>query len=341
MESPTVGVIILILNLDCYCTTTLAVIPMVLYAYGPVPSRRLGMSLGVNNIPLKICSYSCVYCQLGITAQENVTRKRFYDPGEISDAVVRRTEKVLSTGGKIDYITFVPDGEPTLDINLGEEILRVRETGIKVAVISNSSLIWMDDVRKELLDADFVSLKIDTVDPKIWRVLNRPSSDLFLGRIMEGLLTFSEDFKGELATETMLVSGLNDSVHLISETVKFIEKIDPDRAYISVPTRPPAEPWVRPPSEKTVNTAYSMFSTSLRWVGSITGYEGNLFAFTGDIVGDILGITSVHPMRKEALEQLLSEAGENWSIVERLISEGLLMKVEYAGEEFYVHRTRE
>ena len=120
-------------------------------AYGPVPSRRLGRSLGINNIPPKICSYSCVYCQLGRTKKMQVDRTAYYEPQKILKAVRDKVHNVKQRGESIDYLTFVSDGEPTLDINLGHEIELVRQLGIKIAVITNASLIWREDVREELL----------------------------------------------------------------------------------------------------------------------------------------------------------------------------------------------
>ena len=136
-------------------------------AFGPVPSRRLGRSLGINNIPPKICTYSCAYCQLGRTIKMQAERRAFYPPRQILQDVqdkVERTRKVTET---VDYLTFVPDGEPTLDLNLGREIELLRPLGIKIAVITNSSLIWRKDVRETLMKADWVSLKANSVKQEI------------------------------------------------------------------------------------------------------------------------------------------------------------------------------
>jgi wyosine [tRNA(Phe)-imidazoG37] synthetase (radical SAM superfamily) len=131
-------------------------------AFGPIPSRRLGRSLGINNIPAKNCSYSCIYCQLGHTSQKNFERRTFYKPEDIVNNVNKLINKVKEIGETIDYLTFVPDGEPTLDINLGDEIDLLKHLGIKVAVITNSSLIWIPEVQKDLAKADLVSLKVDS-----------------------------------------------------------------------------------------------------------------------------------------------------------------------------------
>jgi wyosine [tRNA(Phe)-imidazoG37] synthetase (radical SAM superfamily) len=143
-------------------------------AFGPVPSRRLGRSLGINNIPPKVCTYSCIYCQLGHTIRMQVTRPAFYEPGEVFEAVQNKVQKAQKAGESVDYLTFVPDGEPTLDVNLGREIELLRSLGIKIAVITNSSLIYFLGVRQDLMKADWVSLKLDSTREETWRRLDRP-----------------------------------------------------------------------------------------------------------------------------------------------------------------------
>ena len=212
--------------------------------FGPLPSRRLGLSLGVNNIPPKICSYSCVYCQLGRTKRLQTHREALFNPTEIIESVKRKME----SDDRIDYITFVPDGEPTLDVNIGREIEKLRDFG-RVAVITNASLLWREDVRNDLLKADLVSVKIDSVDEAIWRKVNRPHSSLSLGKILKGIEDFSKEFDGRLITETMLIRGVNDNPELAERTAEFIGELNA-KAYLSIPLRPPAEKWVLPLLER-------------------------------------------------------------------------------------------
>ena len=149
-----------------------------LIAFGPVPSRRFGQSLGINNIPPKICTYSCIYCQLGRTNNQIVQREYFYKPKEINHTVKDKIKEAKERGETIDYLTFVPDGEPTLDINLGKEIELLKTLDIRIAVITNASLLWRKDVRDELRKADWISLKIDAVSQSIWHRTNRPHGSL-------------------------------------------------------------------------------------------------------------------------------------------------------------------
>jgi len=309
-------------------------------AFGPVPSRRLGRSLGVNNIPVKICTYSCVYCQIGRTLKIQVDREEFYSPDEIFGEVKEKVEDIKRKGEALDYITFVPDGEPTLDLNLGKEILLVKSLGFKVAVITNSSLIDREDVASELKLADLVSLKLDAVSEEMWRRVDRPARGLVYRDILEGMVRFRKEFEGEVITETMFVEELNDDREEIDKIAGFLSELKPDRAYIAVPTRPPAERWVKPAGERALASAYAAFSEALgpERVEFLVGFEGEEFVSTGDPVEDLLGITSVHPMREDALETYLRENRLSFEAVRKLIEEEKLLELEYGGHRFYMRK---
>ncbi|MBD3155172.1 MAG: radical SAM protein [Candidatus Aenigmarchaeota archaeon] len=307
-------------------------------AYGPVPSRRLGKSIGINHIPPKICSYSCIYCQLGKTIQTKVNRRKFYSTEKIFDSVKSQIEKAANQNEQVDYLTFVPDGEPTLDINLGREIESVKSLGKKVAVIQNSSLLWREDVRRDLMYADWVSVKVDAVSSMRWGLLNRPHRELQIDRILQGVKDFAEEFKGELTTETMLVRNYNDDTKELEKIANFIKNIRPDMAYISIPTRPPAEKFARSPIEKDINEAFQIFKSRLRNVEYLIGYEGDEFAYTGDIERDLLSITSVHPMREDGVKKLLSKANSDWEIIDRLIEDKKILELDYKNRKFYMRK---
>ncbi len=307
-------------------------------AYGPVPSRRLGQSLGINNIPHKVCSYSCVYCQLGRTTEMQKERDTFYPLDEILSAVEDKVGKAKERKQAIDYLTFVSDGEPTLDINLGREIELLRPLGIKIAVITNSSLIWHEDVRADLMKADWVSLKIDSIQEEVWRKINRPYGELQLASILDGILKFVKDFKGELAVETMLVEGINDDDDHLRENASFLARLWRAKAYLSVPVRPPSEKWVKSPGEEVINLAFQIFSKKVDQVEYLIGYEGNAFSFTGNAKKDLLSITAVHPMREDAVRELLDSTSTDWKIVRRMIADNQLIEIEYKGKKFYMRR---
>lgn len=304
--------------------------------FGPIPSRRLGRSLGINNIPPKTCSYSCIYCQVGKTDCLTLKRKPFFSPDRIYSETAYKIKQLRVKSEKIDYITFVPDGEPVLDINLGVTIKMLKEFGIRIAVISNGSLLWDDSVKVELMNADLVSLKIDTVFCGIWKQINRPHGELKLNNITRGILEFSDSFKGTLYTETMLVKGINDSVESIYLTADFIKSIQPAKAYLLVPTRPPAEAKAAAPDLNTINTALHIFRSKIDNSYIVDYDEGNDFSFTSDAKKELLDILSVHPMKKKAIEDFLTNADLSWDIVKTLISEDILKTEEYSGNTYYV-----
>jgi wyosine [tRNA(Phe)-imidazoG37] synthetase (radical SAM superfamily) len=267
-----------------------------------------------------------------------VERRAFYEPEEIWTAVQDKVKNAREIGEVIDYLTFVPDGEPTLDVNLGREIDLLKSLGIKIAVIANSSLIWREDVRQDLMKADWVSLKMDSVREEVWRRINRPQGTLQLTSILDGALKFAEVFGGELVTETMLVENVNDGDDHIREVADFLVRLQPSAAYLSIPTRPPAEEWVHSPSEKAINRVYQILSGRIGQVEYLIGYEGNTFAFTGNVEEDLLSITAVHPMREEAVREFLTRAKTDWSVVRNLVCKDRLIEIEYEGAKFYMRK---
>jgi wyosine [tRNA(Phe)-imidazoG37] synthetase (radical SAM superfamily) len=267
-------------------------------------------------------------------------RAAFYDPEEIAAAVRERIQAARSAGQPIDYLSFVPDGEPTLDLNLQREIALLKPLGIPIAVISNASLISREDVRNDLMQADWVSLKVDAVDQAVWRRVDRPHRKLNLAAILEGALVFSRDFQGELVTETMLAADINDDQRSLRNVAEFLARLQPKTAYLSIPTRPPAEKRVRAPAEQIVNRGYQIFREQVPQVEYLTGYEGDAFASTGDVQQDLLSITAVHPMRQEAVDVLLKKAGADWAIVDQLIAQQAIVKTRYADHNYYMRKFR-
>jgi wyosine [tRNA(Phe)-imidazoG37] synthetase (radical SAM superfamily) len=308
-------------------------------AYGPVPSRRLGRSIGINNIPAKTCTYSCVYCQLGKTTRMTPVRMAFYAPEEIFLETKKQVQKIRGKEEEIDYLTFVPDGEPTLDLNLHREVELLRQLDLPIAMLTNASLIWEKNVRNTLCEFDLVSLKIDAVSENMWRRIDRPHRSLSPEEILDGIVEFSEDYEGTIITETMFIDGVDYSDE-ISRIAEFLAGIRIKSAYISIPTRPPAENWVRPASESILNHAYWSFSERLgnERVELLIGYEGDTFASTGNLEVDLLSITSVHPMRKDAVKKLVEEAGAKWDSVEKLLQANKLIELEYESEVYYMRK---
>jgi len=307
-------------------------------AFGPVPSRRLGRSLGINNIPPKHCSYACVYCQVGPTPEEEISPRPSYRPEEILRQVRMRLEAVRAHGDAVDYLTFVPDGEPTLGRRLGESIDALRELGLPIAVISNASLLWHADVRSALRRADWVSVKVDSVVPGVWERINRPHGVLRLADILGGIERFATEFGGRLVSETMLVAGLNDGDEDIAALGRFIATTRIGRAYLAIPHRPPAVAGVRGPDEAVVLRAFRTLADKGLEVELLTAYEGDVFAFGGDLRAEILAISAVHPLRTSAIQALLDKGGGSMALVDALLASGELRRLEHEGEVFYLRR---
>ncbi|WP_041278106.1 radical SAM protein [Desulfotalea psychrophila] len=303
--------------------------------FGPVPSRRLGKSVGVNNIPPKICSYSCVYCQLGISLKMVGDRQNYYDPNDLLLEVKEKVANAKANNEAIDYLTIVADGEPTLDNNLGLLIDLLKPLGYKIAVISNSTLLDNVQVRKDLAKADWVSVKVDTLDEKIWRKIDRPHKKISFSAMLDGIRAFAQEYKGKLVTETMLVKDLNCDTE---EVAQFICELKPAISYLSIPTRPPAMTWVKAPDEQEINRAYQTFKNHGLNSEYLIGYEGDEFAYTGNVEDDLLSITSVHPMREEAIEKYLLKAGSDFSVIEKMLAEEKIIVSEYNDERFYLRK---
>ncbi len=306
--------------------------------FGPIPSRRLGRSIGINNIPPKICSYGCIYCQIGRALKVEDQRKAYYSTREVVEAVGEKVKTVQNAGEAIDFLTFVPDGESTLDIHLGEEIQQLKSLGIPLAIITNSSTMDRQDVREDLKNLDLVSAKVDSVIESLWRKTNRPHKNIRLDSIMEGLRTFSREYNGKLITETMLIDGVNDTRENLEQTAEFIHSLNPYAAYISIPTRPPARTDIKPASEEVLNLAYQIFSSKIDRVEMLLGYEGNAFAHSGDTEKDILAITAVHPMREDAIEEFLQRDQKDWDLIQKLVDEDKLLETEFQGKKFYLRK---
>lgn len=302
--------------------------------YGTIPSRRLGRSLGINNIPFKNCSYSCVYCQVGLTNHLSVKRKKFYEPEKIKNEVGKKIDELLKQNEKIDYLTFVPDGEPTLDINLGKTIKKLKVFGLKIAVITNSSLIPDKNVREDLMEADLVSLKIDTVNSKIWHRLNRPHGLVVFEDMKKGILEFASVYKGIILTETMLVKDYNCYFTALFNTGEFIKKINPQKAYLTVPVRPPSENFE--PMENEYLKALKQIVSEIYDKFELIDYdEGTNFTFTNEFEKELLSIISVHPMSEDALKLFVQKANTDWKKVDDLITSGVIKEIKFKEKFFY------
>jgi wyosine [tRNA(Phe)-imidazoG37] synthetase (radical SAM superfamily) len=216
------------------------------FVYGPVPSRRLGFSLGVDILPFKTCTLDCVYCQLGPSLRTTVRRRAFFDP----KAVVRQVLDAVASGGRIDHITFSGSGEPTLNRSLGEIIRGIRKgTRIPIVVLTNGTLLHRRDVRRDLREADVVVPDLDAATAGLFARVNRPDKALRLDRMLDGLAAFRREFKGRIWLEVMLVAGVNDAPAHVRKLRRLIDAVGADKVHLNTVVRPPAVKSARPLDE--------------------------------------------------------------------------------------------
>ncbi len=304
------------------------------YVFGPVPSRRLGQSLGIDPIPLKTCNWNCVYCQLGRTMPLTNERREYV----LDENILFEMEQVLRSraNGGIDWVTFVGSGEPTLHSYLGEIIRRVKTlTALPVAVITNGSLLYLPEVRQELSVVDAVLPTLDAGMAELYRKINRPYPDITFERLVEGLVAFRREYRGKLWVEVMLVRGLNDSSQALAEIAGILEKVRPDAVHINLPTRPPAEIWVQPPDEDGLMRAISILGNIAEVVHpaegtfDLSGYE--------NVVDAVIGIITRHPMRQDELERALNRwsSGAVSEALANLEASGRTQIVERYGTRFW------
>jgi wyosine [tRNA(Phe)-imidazoG37] synthetase (radical SAM superfamily) len=304
--------------------------------FGPIPSRRLGQSLGINHTMLpKACSYNCAYCQAGRTHHPETGRRAFAHPDELYRQIASVLEQAEREGQQIDYLSFVPDGEPTLDINLGRSIRRLKPLGKPIAVFSNASLIWRPDVRADLALADWVSLKMDAVIDHVWKKIDRPEKHLSLVDILEGALAFSRQFTGTLVTETMLCQDLNDHDENLQASAEFIARLKPGAAYIGVPTRPPLESWAVAPKEAVITKAFAIFAARIPRVELIIGYPETKFQHGHDLMRELPAILAVHPMQEAEVQAFIHNDDAQAEAFRQLVSSGVIIKTAHQGINFW------
>jgi wyosine [tRNA(Phe)-imidazoG37] synthetase (radical SAM superfamily) len=206
--------------------------------YGPVPSRRLGLSLGVDIVPMKVCTLDCIYCQLGRTTEKSTTRRDFMDLAAVLAEIGARVEHGLQA----DYITIGGSGEPTLNSRLGDLVDGIhRLTDIPVAILTNGTLLYRPDVRADCAKADLVVPSLDAGDEQVFEALNRPAADISIEKLVSGLSSFRDEFAGAIWLEVFIVPGVNSGPGQIAKIKELLGKIRPDRVQLNTAIRPPAE----------------------------------------------------------------------------------------------------
>lgn len=247
------------------------------HIFGPVPSRRLGMSLGVDLIPYKTCSYDCIYCELGKTTDKTIIRKEYIS----KDLIVRDLEEYLPLlQSPPDYITISGSGEPTLNSKIGEIIKEIKRiSSIPVAVITNGSLLYLDEVKEELLAADIVLPSLDAVNPSVFEHINRPEPSLNINDIIKGIIDFGNEFNGEIWLEILFCRALNDDRAEIEKIREKIEDIKPERVQLNTVLRPSSYDFAYPLSEKQLVSIKELLGTNVELISDTVPSEmGTSFA---------------------------------------------------------------
>jgi len=234
--------------------------------FGPVPSRRLGRSLGVDLVPFKTCTYDCIYCQLGRTTRKTVERKEWVP----LDGVLEELNEKLST--KPDYITLSGSGEPTLFSRLDELVDRIKAiTRVPVAVLTNGSLLWQKDVRRQLMNADLVIPSLDAGDETIFRLVNRPHEQVSFEQMLGGLIDFRREFRGEYWLEIFVIGAYTGVPEELTRVAKCVDRIRPDRIQLNTVTRPPAEEYAVGVSSERLTELTSIFHPRAEIIADFRG----------------------------------------------------------------------
>ncbi len=301
--------------------------------FGPVPSRRLGRSLGIDVIPPKTCSFDCIYCESGPTTRLSVTRENFVDPSEI---LAELSAFLRLHPNAADVLTFSGAGEPTLYSGLGELISAVKKAHPRfpLIVLTNGSLLWEPEVRRCLLKADRVVPSLDAVTAAVFRSINRPHPSLDPERIIEGIRAFRKEYKGRLHVEIALVSGVNDSAAELSALAGVIESIRPDKIELNTVVRPPARPGTRGLTDARMEWAASFFnSLNAEIVGVFESDEQ-------DCGAEQIGLRIVETVERRpcTVAELAASLGVPEKIVEqesrRLQEQGKLRLLRFDGKLF-------
>jgi wyosine [tRNA(Phe)-imidazoG37] synthetase (radical SAM superfamily) len=307
--------------------------------FGPIHSNRFGYSLCINTLKCKICSYDCVYCQVGQTACLSTCRDSCISAYELFCVVRKKLELLSIQKIPVDYIVFTPQGEPTLDDNLHQKIVLLREFGIKIAVITNASLLWNDKVQEDLLFADYVSLKIDTVNENTWNTLNRPHPRLRFQSILDGIQRFSKTFKGILTTETMIVKNINDNIQEINELGDFLKSIQRKVSFFNTISRPPIKSDAIPPDDHVLAKLSVLITKTIPYSSILFTETEDEFYGAGELEDELIATLSAQPMSEESVQKFAISKGGDKDILEKMMNKKLISRTPYNGMEFFTIST--
>jgi len=303
------------------------------YVYGPVPSRRLGRSLGVDLVPFKTCTFDCVYCQLGRTTNKTMERKEYVSAVEVLEEVKRK----LAEEDVPDYITFAGSGEPTLNSRIGDMIRGIKDlTDIPVAVLTNGSLLWMKEVQDDLMAADLVIPSLDAGDDQLFRYVNRPHGDISFERLVEGLVEFTRRFPGQVWLEILLLKGVTGMPSHVKKIAALVERIAPARVQLNTVCRPPAEEFAFPLSLNDLLSLSGFFPGLVDIISEDSQYHSDAPTFSESREEDILALLRRRPCTSEDIAVGLGiHVAEALKRLNALVDLGSVHSVVSGGRNFY------
>ena len=302
------------------------------YLYGPVPSRRLGRSLGIDLVPHKICTYDCIYCQIGKTTDKTLVRKEYVPVKEILEEVRRFRKEETSS---IDHLSLSGSGEPTLHSQIRSVIEGIKTiTSIPVAVITNGSLLYEEEVRQDLLHADIVLPSLDAVSSEVFMRINRPRPGFSIEKVIEGQVEFRKVYKGQIRLEILFCKDVNDSKEELLRMKKAVDRIQPDRIHLNTVVRPPSEKWAAPLSQKEMEEIQVYFGEK---ASIITEFDRHPSSISGrDIKEEILEILKRRPLSLSDLSKGMGiPQNELDEYIEPLTREGKIQTRIFSGSIYY------
>jgi len=301
------------------------------YLYGPVPSRRLGRSLGIDLVPRKICTYDCIYCQIGSTPEKTLVRREYVPVQQILDELERFLEEEASS---IDYLSLSGSGEPTLHSQIGLIIERVKTlTSIPVAVITNGSLLYREEVRQDLLHADIVLPSLDAVSPEVFLKINRPHPDFSIEKVIEGIVAFRKIYKGMIWLEILFCKGINDSQGELLMMKDIIDRIKPDKIHLNTVVRPPSVRWAAPLDQKQMEEIRAFFGEKALIISEFNRHPSLISE--RDIREEILKILKRRPLSRSDLSEGMGiRQNELDTYIESLVQERRI-RIRSFGDSIY------
>ena len=302
------------------------------HLYGPVPSRRLGRSLGIDLVPHKICTYDCIYCQIGKTTEKTLVRKEYAPVTEILEEVGSFLQEETSS---TDVLSLAGSGEPTLHSQIRSVIEGIKAiTSIPVAVITNGSLLYEEEVRQDLLSVDLVLPSLDAVSSEVFRKINRPRKGFSVEKVIEGLVEFRKVCKGQIWLEILFCKGVNDSKEELVRMKKTVERIAPDRIHLNTVIRPPSEKWAVPLNQEKMETMRAFFGER---ASIISEFDRHPPAVTErDIREEILKILKRRPLSLKDLSKGMGiREDEIEEYIQPLVSEGRIHARRFGDSIYY------